>query len=420
MRRRRHPPAASRAPALRRQRRRLSRRSRRPRRAARLPCNSQRVPRLRSRRRRPPPPPPPAGAKQPPGPPPAMAPSTSPTGAPPPSGRSGPTARRRGHSAPATPWRKTTSGTASWRTAGTECHARSGRWTDCAAARWRAAGASSAAADGRRADSGRTSACPGADPDCSGGSGTGAATHGRFPWRAAGKRPGRPQGLHRTRPSHRRRSLGPVVHPSQRGRSIPLRRAGYPDRAGRQRHPHHRDSSRWLPDHHHRRPRRPVDAPHQAGSRRPRDHHHRQRLRRSARRRRILCRPAAACAPHSLQPVHRRSRRCAAGPDLRHHGSAAGGADRAALFARRNPLQPVGASLDAVDRPQQHQFRHRIVGDSARSGGEAAGDRRRPQPRDPAQPARGVPDRGSHRRGRQRRRQSVAVGSPRRIPPPNC
>ena len=61
---------------------------------------------------------------------------------------------------------------------------------------------------------------------------------------------------------------------------------------------------------------------------------------------------------------------------------AAGGADRAALFARRNPLQPVGAAVDAEHRSQQHQLRNRIVGNSARSGGEAAGDRGRPQPGD--------------------------------------
>ena len=37
-------------------------------------------------------------------------------------------------------------------------------------------------------------------------------------------------------------------------------------------------------------------------------------------------------------------------PDLRHHGGAAGGPDRSALFARRNPLQPVGAHVDAEHR----------------------------------------------------------------------
>ena len=42
-------------------------------------------------------------------------------------------------------------------------------------------------------------------------------------------------------------------------------------------------------------------------------------------------------------------------------------------------------------------------------------DRRRHQPRDQAQPARGVHGRRPHRRGRQRRRQPVAVGPPRRI-----
>ena len=76
---------------------------------------------------------------------------------------------------------------------------------------------------------------------------------------------------------------------------------------------------------------------------------------------------------------------------------------------------PIGAPADAEHRRQHHQLRNRIVGNPARSGGEAAGDRRRAQPGDPAQSARGVPDRRPHRRGRQRRRQSVAVGSPRRI-----
>ena len=65
-------------------------------------------------------------------------------------------------------------------------------------------------------------------------------------------------------------------------------------------------------------------------------------------------------------------------------------------------------------------FESRLMGDPARPGREVAGDRRRPQPCHPAQSARGVPDRGSHRRDRQRHRQPVAVGSPRRIRRPNC
>ena len=63
------------------------------------------------------------------------------------------------------------------------------------------------ATHGDRAASGRACARRGADPDCSGRGPGGAAPHGGFPWRAAGKRSGRPQGLHRTRPGHRGRSL---------------------------------------------------------------------------------------------------------------------------------------------------------------------------------------------------------------------
>ena len=44
---------------------------------------------------------------------------------------------------------------------------------------------------------------------------------------------------------------------------------------------------------------------------------------------------------------------------------------------------PTRAPADAEHRRQHHQLRNRIVGNPARSGGEAAGDRRRPQPRDP-------------------------------------
>src|SRR5229473_3357908 len=84
-------------------------------------------------------------------------------------------------------------------------------------------------------------------------------------------------------------------------------------------------------------------------------------------------------------------------------------------IARRNPLQPVGAPIDAEHRSQQHQLRNRVVGDSTRSSGEAAGDRGWTQSGDRAQPARGVPDRGPYRCGGQRCRQSVAVGSARRI-----
>ena len=137
------------------------------------------------------------------------------------------------------------------------------------------------AADGRRADPGVAAARPGPDARRSGCRDPGTAPHGRFPRRAAGNPGRRPHGLHRTRPDHRRRSRRPVVHPPRRSGSLPFRRARYPDPAGRQRNPHHRDSSRRQPDHHGDRPRRPVAAPDSPGSAGPRDHHHRQHLSRS-------------------------------------------------------------------------------------------------------------------------------------------
>jgi len=54
-----------------------------------------------------------------------------------------------------------------------------------------------------------------------------------------------------------------------------------------------------------------------------------------------------------------------------------GGPDRAALLARRDPLQPVGAPVDAEHRHQHDQLRDRLVGDPARPGGAAAVDRGR-------------------------------------------
>ncbi len=74
----------------------------------------------------------------------------------------------------------------------------------------------------------------------------------------------------------------------------------------------------------------------------------------------------------------------------------------------------VRMQMPSID-VNSHQLRDRFVGDPAGPGGEAAGDRRRPQPGDPGQPARGVPDRRAHRQGGLRRRQSLAVGPPRRI-----
>ena len=179
-------------------------------------------------------------------------------------------------------------------------HSGAERRPDRAAARRRAVSASSAAADDCSADSDCAAVRSGPDPDCAWRGAAGTAPHGRFPWSTAGKRSRRPQGLHRTRPCHRCRSLRSVVHSPQRRGPIPFRRARYPDPAGRRRNPYHRDSSRWLGDHHRHRPRRPVAAPDSPGSAGPRDHHHRQHLSRPARGRRILCRPAAAGDPHSL------------------------------------------------------------------------------------------------------------------------
>ena len=233
-----------------------------------------------------------------------------------------------------------------------------------------------------------TAPLPGAAADAAlqpiaAGAPPGTAQPRRLPRRAPRNPGGRPHRLHRAGPDHRPRSRRAVVRPSQRDGSLPLRRARHPDPGRRRRNPHHRDPSRRLADHHRDRPRRPVAAPDPPRRARPRDHHHRQQLSRSARGRRLLCRPAAAGDPHPLRSLHRRRRRRVAGPDLRDHDGAAGGTDRAALLARRNPLQPDRAPVDAEHRRQHHQLRNRIVGDSARSGGEAAGDRRRPQPGDP-------------------------------------
>ena len=66
-----------------------------------------------------------------------------------------------------------------------------------------------------------------------------------------------------------------------------------------------------------------------------------------------------------LQSLHRRSRGGVAGADLRHHDGAAGGADRTALFARRNPLQPdrcasacrASTSTPSTSKPDRGKFR---------------------------------------------------------------
>ena len=77
---------------------------------------------------------------------------------------------------------------------------------------------------------------------------------------------------------------------------------------------------------------RPVAAPDPPGSARPRDHHHRQLVSRSARRRRLLCRPAAAGDPHPARPLYRRGRNGVARSDLRNHDGASSRTHRASVI----------------------------------------------------------------------------------------
>ena len=118
-------------------------------------------------------------------------------------------------------------------------------------------------------------------------------------------------------------------------------------------------------DHHGRRPRWRIAAPDSPRPRRPRDHHHRQRLPRSGRHRQFLCRSAAAVIriPYDRYIVEAD----VAGPDVIYETLEAPPVDRIErrYYARRNPLQPVGADADAEHRSQHHQLRDRVVGNSA-------------------------------------------------------
>ena len=226
-------------------------------------------------------------------------------------------------------------------------------------------------ARGRAAAARRRPSAAGSAAAGDGRSGAPAATraHGRRP--AGDRGAGAPH--HRARRQHHH-------HPLRRQRALPALgraalRAARP-RALRLHHPTGR-----LSGHQRDRCRRPPAAPRATRPGRTRDHSDRQSQeaglrRRAGRRSRRRCDPRTGGAGdhHPARALHRRHQRRSRAAALRDAGGAAAGRDRAALLARRGPLQRGAARPHAADRHQLHHLRFRLVG--GRAGAAGASSRR--------------------------------------------